>query len=285
VRLRSGVSLEEISRATRIPLRFLEALEAEQFAALPAPVFIRGFIRAYCEAVGAPVEDALALYRGRGETAPPSRPAVRSAARRSSVHGPVVVSVVLLLVLGAALLAVTHLLQAGRQPAVVPQAREREQRAASPAALPAPPAAPEVREPAPVASAIAATTRSVPSASPSEGGSAPAPAAGPAGAGGSGGAAGSGAAALESDPPTSPYRLVARANQPTWVRVRMEDGRAIEDTIRPGETREWVSNTPFVLTIGNAGALTLELNGRRLPALGTPGAVIPRLVIPPAPSQ
>jgi hypothetical protein len=41
-----------------------------------------------------------------------------------------------------------------------------------------------------------------------------------------------------------------------------------------------VSNGPFVLTIGNAGGVSLELNGRPVPRLGASGAVISRLVLP-----
>ncbi len=51
------VSLEEISAATKISLRLLSALESGDLAKLPAPVFIRGFIRAYCLHLGLdPVE-------------------------------------------------------------------------------------------------------------------------------------------------------------------------------------------------------------------------------------
>ena len=78
-----------------------------------------------------------------------------------------------------------------------------------------------------------------------------------------------------------PYRLVARATEATWLRVRTEDGRATEGTMPAGEVREWVSNRPFVLTVGNAGGVTLELNGRKLPPLGGRGVVIGRLVLPP----
>jgi cytoskeleton protein RodZ len=80
----------------------------------------------------------------------------------------------------------------------------------------------------------------------------------------------------------SPYRLVARVTELTWIRVRMEDGRFTEETIPAGQVREWISDGPFVLTVGNAGGVTLELNGRELPPLGARGAVIGRLVIPPA---
>jgi len=78
----------------------------------------------------------------------------------------------------------------------------------------------------------------------------------------------------------SSYRLVARTSELTWIRVRTEDGRMSEENIPAGEIREWISNRPFVLSIGNAGGVTLEVNGRRLPPLGPSGAVIARLVVP-----
>jgi cytoskeleton protein RodZ len=74
---------------------------------------------------------------------------------------------------------------------------------------------------------------------------------------------------------------VVRASEPTWVRVRTEDGRLVEETIPAGQSREWVSNGPFTLTLGNAGGVSLELNGRPLPPLGASGAVVSRIVLPP----
>src|SRR5256885_5143945 len=78
LRQRRGVSLEEIARTTRVAQRYLEAIETEAFETLPAPVFIRGFIRAYCQALGEPPEEALAVYDGREArtvpTAPPPGP-------------------------------------------------------------------------------------------------------------------------------------------------------------------------------------------------------------------
>ena len=76
------------------------------------------------------------------------------------------------------------------------------------------------------------------------------------------------------------YRLVARTIEPTWIRVRTDDGRTMEETIPAGQVREWVSTGPFTLTVGNAGGINLELNGRALPPLGASGVVIPRLVVP-----
>lgn len=52
-----GVSLEEIARKTRISRRYIEALEQERFESLPGRVFVRGFVRAYCECLGANAAD------------------------------------------------------------------------------------------------------------------------------------------------------------------------------------------------------------------------------------
>jgi hypothetical protein len=73
---------------------------------------------------------------------------------------------------------------------------------------------------------------------------------------------------------------VARTVEPTWMRVRMDDGRTVEETIPAGQVREWFSTTPFTLTVGNAGGVNLELNGRPLPSLGASGVVIPKIVVP-----
>jgi cytoskeleton protein RodZ len=42
-----GLSIDQVAQDTRISPRFLEALEAEQFNELPAPVYVRGFLRSY----------------------------------------------------------------------------------------------------------------------------------------------------------------------------------------------------------------------------------------------
>ena len=51
-RVSSGVSLDDAQRATRISRRYLEALESDDYDALPAPVFARGFLRSYAQFLG-----------------------------------------------------------------------------------------------------------------------------------------------------------------------------------------------------------------------------------------
>ena len=273
LREQRGVSLEEIARSTRVMHRYLEALETDDLLALPAPVFTKGFVRAYCQALGVPPDEAFTLWEQRadesaqgGKTVGPARPSQATAAsagegvkRReaeSRSRGAVLAGFVMLVVLGVALFAVTLWLQPVREP-------RGDGRAAVPAAEPraAPASAPKAVAPAQVPPASEAAARPGPSAA------APAPAPGAEG------------------PPRivgvgSPYRLVARTSELTWLRVRTEDGRTSEENIPAGETREWVSNRPFVLSIGNAGGVALELNGRPVPRLGPSGAVIERLILP-----
>ncbi|MGD9934815.1 MAG: helix-turn-helix domain-containing protein, partial [Dehalococcoidia bacterium] len=42
-----GLTIEQVAQDTRISQRFLEAIERDEFDALPAPVYVRGFIRSY----------------------------------------------------------------------------------------------------------------------------------------------------------------------------------------------------------------------------------------------
>src|SRR5579872_5972741 len=58
-----GVSLEEISAATKISLRFLDAIEREDFAKLPGGIFSRSFIRSYARYLGLDEERVVAEYQ------------------------------------------------------------------------------------------------------------------------------------------------------------------------------------------------------------------------------
>src|SRR5512137_1697635 len=47
-----SLTLEQVFKATRIKQPFLEAIEANQFQALPGPVQARGFVRSYANYLG-----------------------------------------------------------------------------------------------------------------------------------------------------------------------------------------------------------------------------------------
>jgi cytoskeletal protein RodZ len=82
LRKRAGVSLDQIANATKISLRFLKAIEAEEYDKLPGGIFTTSYLRQYALAIGYD-EDALLAHHSRktnpqsGNT-PPRKEAARS---------------------------------------------------------------------------------------------------------------------------------------------------------------------------------------------------------------
>ena len=67
IREEKNLSLDEVSRATKIKKEFLIAIEEERFDSLPGPVFARGFVRAYADYLGADGRELATRAIGRLE--------------------------------------------------------------------------------------------------------------------------------------------------------------------------------------------------------------------------
>ena len=94
------MSIEEISRSTRVPMSSVERIEADQFDELPGEVFVRGFLKSYARSVGVPSDDVLARYTASRRVAwvtplPISSPTKPARGRRFGVA----IAFVLLLIL------------------------------------------------------------------------------------------------------------------------------------------------------------------------------------------
>ena len=67
-----GIALRDISEQTRISIRYLEAIETDDYQRLPGGIFNRSFIRAYAKFIGYDEHNALEDYartlRERGES-------------------------------------------------------------------------------------------------------------------------------------------------------------------------------------------------------------------------
>jgi cytoskeleton protein RodZ len=82
-----NISVREISDTTKISTRFLKAIESGDYAALPAPVFTRGFIREYAGYLGLDGEEMVDRYMAiidREE----QRQEIEEAEMRERVSGP-----------------------------------------------------------------------------------------------------------------------------------------------------------------------------------------------------
>ncbi len=82
-RQRRGVSLEDIAERTKISIRFLRAIEAEDFDQLPGGIFATSYLRQYAAAAGVEESRLLNIYSGKLQdkqasgAEPADRPAVR----------------------------------------------------------------------------------------------------------------------------------------------------------------------------------------------------------------
>jgi hypothetical protein len=107
-RVRRGMSLAELARITRIPAASLEAIEFDRFDELPGEVFVRGFLRAYAQALGLLPAEILARYTSSRRVAyvtplpmqTPLQPAREGQGRR---FGVAIAFVLLLILLSLAL--------------------------------------------------------------------------------------------------------------------------------------------------------------------------------------
>lgn len=246
-----GVTLEEVSGATRIATRFLKAIEDEQWDQLPGGVFNRGFVRAVARYLGLDEENIVAEYTlavGDRQTVPVwtgSPPAVTpDTPWLAWVIGAILV---------AALLAGTWF---GTRKILERRAAKRAAQAASLSATSATPVAAPAQEPAP------------PAAAPPAADAPDAPSAG----------SGAAAAAADSAPLTSSgssvpqlFELKIVSDKKTKVMVVADKDIVYDGNMKPGENHFFQAVDHFQITAKDAGVVHLQLNGKALAPLGPAG--------------
>jgi hypothetical protein len=82
------LTLEQVFKATRIKQPFLEAIEANQFHALPGPVQARGFVRSYANYLGLDGEHLASALDADKTSAPAVRPLTPPPAQQPIVTPP-----------------------------------------------------------------------------------------------------------------------------------------------------------------------------------------------------
>jgi cytoskeleton protein RodZ len=267
-----GISVEQASAESRVPLRLLQAMESDDYRLLPDPLYLIRFLHDYARFLGL---DASALEAEFQRVA--RRPLGAPLPPASSVPGPRTVPWRQLAWMGAALLVVTPLVFIALSLA----SKRAADRTAAPAAQHAAPGVPASGPPAgpvpaagPVASGDAAPAPEAAGAAPhvpgsplSSLGDAPAPPA-------------PGPSAAPGQP--SPAVLTATAQEQTWMVVRADAAEPREVLLQAGQTIRFTADGKFRVTLGNAGGVSLTLNGVPLPSLGRSGQVVRDVTLPDA---
>jgi len=127
-----GITIEDAERDTHVSRRYLQALETEDFAIFPAPVYARGFLRTYSRYLGLNAEELVRVFPNGDLTVDiaPLPSVARAPAQLINVNW-LVAGLVALFLLGAGLLllrsgdnAVTDLqTQTASSPATSPGAQ------------------------------------------------------------------------------------------------------------------------------------------------------------------
>jgi cytoskeleton protein RodZ len=243
------VTLNEVTVATRIPPRFLEAFEREDWEKLPGGVFNRGFVRAIARYLGLDEEQLLSEYDlAYGE---------QHAAVPAVVEDPIPTPPKWAVALG--FITILALCVAIIWGSVYGWRRYSARRAAKRAALSASVIAPATgpTTPSPTTPAVASSalpTPKPPPANPSD------PTANPSGTNSA------------NPPPSQRLDLAVSTSGPTRVRV-VADGRIVLDSRLPaGETRRLFAKNQFVISAAHPEAVLLEMNGQAMPPLTSAGA-------------
>jgi cytoskeleton protein RodZ len=249
-----GISHQQAAESLNLDTMVLAHLEANDFAALGAPVFVKGHLRRYSSMLGLAEDEVVGLYErskqqlGEPSLVPKSR--LEMAPVRGKPRWPWVVGGAVMFFVASGLIA--YLSEHG-----LPWAGTASEESA-----------------APVLQEVPATTTPAPAAAsaPTVAGPADSTPAVPT-------AAQAASAALQ----PGQVSLQLKFSADSWVEVFDGSGKAVlYDLGKAGTERTLTAAAPLSVTIGNAAAVAVAVNGRALPALPrAEGQVLARFSIGP----
>jgi cytoskeleton protein RodZ len=256
LRLEKGFSLEEVQKKTKIHPDVLKSIEEDSLVNLN-PVYIKGFVKIYCGFLGVDPGEYLSGYRENGRIIPTSRPSAKDdglfwgAGAKKPFLKPqiivVIVSIFALLFLALGAVNLVKLISKSRsknprQQLVLPKPTRKVEKKVS--------SKPKVI--LPVASKEKKAEIVLPSASAISGP----------------------AMNLESG-----VRIGLHALDDCWVQARIDGKIIFQNILKKGRFESWSAKDKVELSLGSAGAVRLEVNGKLIPSLGRKSQVLKNILI------
>jgi len=251
-----GVTLEEISSATKISVRFLQAIENEEFSKLPGGIFGRSFIRAYIRYLGLEEEPLMAELQSVAPLATDVDLRRISVSKRSSAEeksrAPFIALVLAAVMLAGGYALFRYSRRLPEPPRRVPTAPATATQAPSPAS----PASGETsaagtlpieqHPPTGVSAELSGPSPTAPAPVPHF---------------------------LPSLDPEGGLVLQVAATERSWVAVEADGKMVLQRVLDPNEVENIRAKEAFDVTAGNAQGIVLTLNGETLSPLGRRGEV------------
>jgi cytoskeleton protein RodZ len=241
-----GLDLRQTADLLKIKEEYLASIEGDLFEKLPVAVYTIGYIRCYATYLHLDPEPIIAIYTGHLIQPKPSTivPVASSMKKMPFYYYVIPALVLILLILGFVIL--------------------RQERSASQKTVAAVPTQPvqglqPVQTERPQSLSLNETALSQP------------PAVLP--------AVSSHEAGDQKPQVVGEHSLEITANDLTWMHIRFSNGKYEEILLRPGMMRMWQFPDKAVLKLGNAGGISLKLDGRDIGSPGSLGQVM-TLILP-----
>ncbi len=250
-----GVSLEDISNATKIRVGLLTAIERNDFDALPATPFVKGFIQAYCRYLGLDAQDEILRHEAYMRSLAEHETSALKQTPPPALYQPlsiIVVAVVAIMVIAGGIYIIISKKQTSPAPDSFsdkdPRGQAYSQINRSPGKHsenkveakkeePSLPIKPEGQADITLNSSVSKTS-------------------------------------------VGPLTLIIEAAKPVWIKAEIDGQNPFEVSLKEGEKVKWNAKEKFSVLIGNAGGVNVIFNGESLGSLGDEGKVV-KLILPP----
>ena len=275
-----GISLDEISAATKIGTRLLRALEGGQLDLLPGGIFNKGYVRAYARHLGIDEEQMVADYLKAADEAPSDIRLIahqNASARAEYVSSSVfyrgsfpVIPVLILLVVIVGAAGGWHLYQQRQREGPSPT-RNGDVAAGQPGSTS------QTHNLSPSADAASGRTGlaapvGVSTGSPNSTGSGRAAVGtveaaerSPHPADSNPALAATGSAGPESE---APFEVTVRAKDRAWVEIKSDGKVLVRGVMNPADVKTIHATSKVVFWTGNAGVVEISFNGKNIPLNG-----------------
>jgi cytoskeleton protein RodZ len=280
-RAKKNLALERIADEIRINPRYLRSLEEAKYSDLPGGMYNRAFLRAYCECLGLDPKEMILRYEAEtapvGDKAPKSKKVFRPAS--SPQPHPLLMWSVILLATVVGLYFSRGWITAVFSPYFSrPATQPMVSQGTPPSPATVPPTAQIRTEPAPAPAApdstsTVATNNATATPQPQAGLPAPTPEPKMGSEAARPDRAGAVTGALPNQPEKA-LRIRFHVVHECWLSVSSDGKRVFVDIVKPGDDRSFDANERLNIILGNAGGVTLTINGKPAKPLGKIGEVL-----------
>lgn len=242
IRINKGLSLEDVQKQTKVHANLLKAIEEDNYIGL-SDIYAKGIIKIYCKFLAVDVKEFVSS---------PKEPVVKSALKpeagqsiQISKINPVYIKKLLVIAIAIAVLFGVVKLSAG----LISKLRSRAHRAV----VFTPP--------------LKKTNKSLPqrkiSAVPRVQVRAPMPS----------------VAVNMAKEPQDMIMLGIRTRDDSWMHVKIDGKVVFHALLKKNKTESWKAKEKIELSLGNAGVVDIELNGKAIPPVGKKGQAVKNILI------